>query len=261
MAALLGFAAHILVPAGTASSRIEAIAGEGATVTVVDGSYDDAVALSATLAGPHAMVISDTSWPGYEAIPRWTIEGYATIFWEIEDELARRGEPSPDIVVVQIGVGALAAAVVRHYRRPGAAVQPRTVGVEPLRAACLLASIEAGQRISIPGPYDSIMAGLNAGTPSLVAWPIVQQGIDVFVAIEEEWARQAVRALAAAGVVAGETGGAGIAGLMDLLSGPEAGHARATLGIDRSTRVLALSTEGATDPASYHDIVGGTPLR
>lgn len=256
MAALLGLAAHIYVPAGTAPARITAIEGEGATVSVVDGTYDDAVALAAEQASDHCLVISDTSWPGYETVPRLVIEGYATILWEVEDELKRRGEREPDVVVVQLGVGALAAAVVRHYRRPGLVHPPRLIGVEPLRAACLLASMEAGRIVQIPGPHDSIMAGLNAGTPSLVAWPIVSKGIDLFMAVDDERARGAMRALAAEGITAGETGAAGLAGLTDLLTGPIGEELRGAWGIDDSTRVLLLNTEGATDPAAYARIVG-----
>ncbi|HEV7127794.1 MAG TPA: pyridoxal-phosphate dependent enzyme, partial [Ktedonobacterales bacterium] len=80
MAALLGLDAQIFVPAGTAAARIAAIQSEGATVTVVDGTYDDAVAQAARQASERCLVISDTSWPGYEAVPHWVIEGYSTIF-------------------------------------------------------------------------------------------------------------------------------------------------------------------------------------
>ena len=118
IAALLGFAARIFVPAGTAQARIDAIAGEGAFVEVVDGTYEDAVARAAHQANDRCLVISDTSWPGYEEIPHWIAEGYSTILWEIEDELARRGGQNPDLFPVQFGVGALATAVVRHYQRP-----------------------------------------------------------------------------------------------------------------------------------------------
>jgi diaminopropionate ammonia-lyase len=272
MAALLGCSSRIFVPAGTAIARIRAIEGEGAIVTVVNGTYDDAVAHSAQQANDHCLVISDTSWPGYEEVPRWVIEGYSTIFWEIEDELARRGEVGPDLVAVQIGVGALAAAVVRHYRyrdggprtndegsfvRPRSSVlRPRIVGVEPTRAACVLASMRAGRIVELPGPHDSIMAGLNCGVASLVAWPAVSAGIDLFVAIEDERAREGMRALAAAGVVAGETGAAGVGGLLDLLTGEDARSVRAALGVSGATRVLVLSTEGATDPDAYARIVG-----
>jgi diaminopropionate ammonia-lyase len=266
MAALLGFAAQIFVPRGTASARIEAICGEGATVTVVDGTYDDAVARAAAQTGPRCLVISDTSWPGYEAVPRFVIEGYATIFWEIDDQLELREQGWPDIVFVQIGVGALAAAVVRHYRQPAnehihassLARPPKIVGVEPTRAACVLESMRAGQIVSIHGPQDSIMAGLNCGTPSLVAWPELSSGIDLFVTIGDERAREAMRALAEDGVVAGETGAAGVGGLIEICTAPGAEDMRAALGITSATQALVLCTEGATDPAAYQRIMDGT---
>jgi diaminopropionate ammonia-lyase len=259
MAALLDLGAHIFVPDGTAQARIEAIAGEGADVTVVDGTYDDAVALAARQAGERCIVASDTSWPGYEEFPRRVIDGYSTILREVDAQLAAQAERGPDLVLVQIGVGALAAAVTRHYRRPDLDVQPLVVGVEPTRAACALTSIWAGRIVSIPGPHDSIMAGLNAGTPSPVAWPVISTGIDLFVAVEDERAREAMRLLAAERVTAGETGAAGLAGLLGLLTGPEAERMRARLDVGSTTRVLLVCTEGATDPASYREIVGHDP--
>jgi diaminopropionate ammonia-lyase len=251
MAALLGFSAHVFVPAGTAQARIEAIRDEGAKVTIIDGSYDDAVRRAAS---ESCLVVSDTSWPGYERVPRWVIEGYATIFWELEDELTKRGEAGPDLVAVQVGVGALAAAVVAHYRRADRA-PPKIIGVEPTRAACALASLEAGKPVTVPGPHDSIMAGLNCGTPSLVAWLLLARGIDLFVAVEDERAREAMRLLASAGIVAGESGAAGLAGLLEALSGEQADAARSFLKVDDSTRVLLLVTEGDTDPEAYVRIV------
>ena len=85
----------------------------------------------------------------------------------------------------------------------------------------MLASMEAGEIVAVPGPHDSIMAGLNCGSPSIVAWPIVSRGIDAFIAIPDERAREAMRALASEGIVAGETGAAGLAGLIELLTGAE----------------------------------------
>jgi diaminopropionate ammonia-lyase len=272
IAAQLGFAAQIFVPAGMAAARIRAIESEGAQITIVDGTYDEAVALAAAQASPHCLVISDTAWPGYELIPQHVIAGYSTIFWEIDDELERRGEPQPDLIAVQIGVGALAAAVVRHYRRDHrrTANDQRTVqeqsspvgrrlsivGVEPTRAACMLESIRAGRMIEVPGPHDSIMAGLNCGAPSPVAWPSVSNGVDLFVAIEDTRAEEAMRLLAQYGVVAGETGAAGLGGLLELLTGQQAAETRAALGITPDTRALLISTEGATDPDAYARIVG-----
>lgn len=242
IAALLGLGARIFVPAGTARARIEAIEGEGAEVEVVPGSYDDAVRRAAEQASPECAVVADT---GEDGPPRWVIEGYATIFRELEDQLS---EP-PDLVAVQMGVGALAAAAVRYVR--GGWVDARIVGVEPEEAACVMASIRAGRVVSLTGEQHSIMAGLNCGTPSPVAWPVVSAGIDLFVAVPDDRAREAVREMAAAGLVSGESGAAGLAGLLEALTGSDAATARDLLGVDGSTRALILSTEGATDPEAY----------
>lgn len=255
VAALFGFAARIYVPAGTAPARIEGIASEGARVEVVDGTYDDAVARAAQDASERCLVISDTSWPGYEEIPRWVMEGYSTIMTEIDDALAEHGEKSPDVVAVQFGIGALAAAVVRHYHQTARETCKKILSVEPLHAACALASMEAGEIVTVPGPHDSIMAGLNCGRPSIVAWPIVSTGIDAFIAIPDERAREAMRALAGVGIVAGETGAAGLAGLIELLTGTKSAQHREALGLDERSRALILVTEGATDPTAYQRIV------
>lgn len=259
VARLLGLEARIFVPAGTARARIAAIESEGASVHVVDGTYEDAVALAAKEEATGCLLIQDNGWPGYEEIPRWVAEGYSTIFWEIDDALAARREPWPDLVVAQMGVGSFASALVRHCRRKDAKPAPRIIGVEPERAACVLASAKARRIVSVPGPHDSIMAGLNCGRPSAVAWPWLQAGMDCFVSVSDDRAREAMRDLAVAGIVAGETGAAGAAGLLELLTGIHSGAARRRLAIDRSTRVLLISTEGATDPESYQRIVGSRP--
>ena len=115
--------------------------------------------------------MSDTSWPGYEDAPRWVIEGYSTIFAELDDQLAGIGGWADiDVVVVPLGVGAFGAAAAAHLRagrEPGDG--PRLVGVEPDSAACCLAAIEAGHVVEVPGPHDSIMAGLNCGLASMLA--------------------------------------------------------------------------------------------
>lgn len=256
MAGLLGLESRIFVPADMVPARIEAIESEGAEVTVVHGTYDEAVARSARGANERCLVISDTSWPGYVDVPTWVIDGYSTILWEISDELERRGEEGPNLVVAQIGVGAFAAAVARHFRSPAVASRPKLLGVEPARAACMLASAEAGDIVHLPGPHVSIMAGLNCGAPSVVAWPTVSRGIDLFAAVGDEWSRKAMRALARSGIVSGETGAAGLAGLLALLE--EGGEeAKEALDLSQDTRVLLFNCEGATDPGAYERILAG----
>ncbi|MGH9213996.1 MAG: diaminopropionate ammonia-lyase [Acidimicrobiales bacterium] len=273
MARLLGLDATILVPTGTAPARTDGIASEGASVEVVDGTYDDAVARSAALASETNLVVSDTSWPGYEDAPGWVIEGYSTIFAELAEQLRllgvdhRRdrgtsveqdvgsGSASIDAVLVPLGVGALGAAAalgLRAGRSPEEA--PTLVGVEPATAACVAAAVEAGEVVEVPGPHRSIMAGLNCGLASMLALPSVMAAFRGLVAVDDDRCRDAVRALAAAGLDVGETGAAALAGLTalvdehgdDLLLAPDA-------------TVLLLVTEGVTDPAGFEAIVGRPP--
>jgi diaminopropionate ammonia-lyase len=220
VARLLGLEATVVVPASMIEARRAAIAAEGALVEVVDGSYDDAVERAAAA---DALVIQDTAWPGYETIPTWVVEGYSTIGAEID---AR-----PDLVAVQIGVGSFAAAMVRRFA--GA----RIVGVEPLGADCALASVEAGEPVEVPGPHCSVMAGLNCGRVSTVAWPAVSRGIEAFCAVTDDRAREAVALLARDGVTAGESGAAGLAGLLAF---------RDALALPTDGTVLVVNTEGDT---------------
>jgi diaminopropionate ammonia-lyase len=234
MARLAGLDAHIVVPEHVAAARVDAIRDEGARIETIDGTYEDAVARSAELIGERTLVVSDTAWPGYEEIPEWVVEGYSTIFEEIEEAGA-----NVDVVAVQMGVGSLAAAAIRHYRGRGA----RILGVEPLAAACVMASIEHGELATVPGPHDSSMGGLNCGRPSSVAWPDLSAGLDAVVAIDDAAAQTAIDRLAALGLGAGPSGAAGLGGLLALADAPDA---RERLGLSSTSRVLVLVTEGAT---------------
>ena len=251
MARLLGFDCHVFVPRGMVERRIQAIRSEGALVTVVDGTYDDAVAASAEKASSTCLVVSDTSWPGYEDTPARVIEGYSTIFNEVDDALRASRMDPPDLVVVPMGVGAFMAAAVSHYRASGSG--PEIVGVEPLDANCVQASIIEGGITNVPGPHDSIMVGLNCGTPSLIAWPRLASGIDWLVSVDDDAARDAMRDLAAVGIVAGETGAAALAGLHCLTESTEWASEAGDLS---TATALLVVTEGATDPDGYEEIVG-----
>jgi diaminopropionate ammonia-lyase len=120
----------------------------------------------------------------------------------------------------------------------------------------MLASMKANRIVSLTTPPRTIMAGLNCDTPSLIAWPIVSKGVDLFISIEDEWACQGMRTLATIGLVSGETGAAGIGGILALLNDPSMRAAHASLEINNTTRILVICTEGATDPVAYEQIVG-----
>ena len=256
MARLLGFSSHIFVPKGTIQARIDAIKNEGALVTIVNGTYDDAVIETRRIASDHNIVISDTAWEGYTEIPLWIMEGYMTILKELDTQLTEKSFPKIDVVTAQMGVGGLATGIVWHYKNPERIQKPKIVGVESLIADCVLESVKSGRVVTIAGPHTSIMAGLNCGVMSTVSLPILSKGIDVFVAIDDSFAKEAMRKLAKSGIVSGESGASGLAGLLALLQGENADKNRQILGITEKSHIVIISTEGANDPTAYKKIVG-----
>jgi diaminopropionate ammonia-lyase len=245
MARMFGLAAQIFVPAGTTTGRITAMQDLGARVTVVDGDYDDACARAAASLAPDASLVSDAYTPGHEQVTEWIVDGYATLFLEITDDV--------DAVFVPVGVGSLAAAAVRHFRaRPGSTV--RLVGVEPDDAACVQASLAAGSLVRTPGPHRSVMVGLSCGTPSALAWPLLRPGLDATIAVPSSAAEGAMRALAGQGIRSGGTGAASAAGATAVLGDPAS---RWLLGLDDRSTVLLLNTEGPTDPEHYAAVTQG----
>ncbi|HEV2528120.1 MAG TPA: diaminopropionate ammonia-lyase [Thermomicrobiales bacterium] len=220
MAALVGLPSTVVVPAGLPAVTVAAIRSEGAAVIELDATYDDAVAHAAEIAREREdrLLVQDTAWPGYERIPAWIVEGYATLLREVDDRLAAAGAMA-DIVAIPTGVGSLLQAAVTHYRRAPHGTRTAVLAVEPVTAACVLASVRAGQATTVPTP-GTVMNGLNCGTPSSLAWPVVRDGLDAAVAVTDDAARVAMRDLATAGVAAGPSGAASLAGVRELLGNP-----------------------------------------
>lgn len=255
-----GLRSRVYVGAQVSAERAEAIALEGADIVRVEGSYDDAVRRAAADAAHEgAMVISDTSYAGYEEIPRLIMLGYTRL---MDEACAQWKRKPPELVLVQGGVGGLAASVASWYAAHPEVPRARLVVVEPLGAACLLASARAGALTSVPAPHETFMGGLRCGEASPVAWPAIAAGYDAFVAIDDEWARRAMRLLARppgddVSLPVGTSGVAGVAALLALREEQALEGLRSALGITERTRAMALLTEGVTEPSLYAEIVGG----
>ncbi len=249
VARTLGLPARIFLPAGAAPARSRALREEGAEVRIVNGDYDDAVARAARFAEKcGGLLVQDTVVDGQSDVPSDIVHGYLTLFLEID--AARTGQPAFDLVLVQIGVGSLAATAVQHYRFRGMAQQPALIGVEPIHAASTLAACDSGRIVRLPQGPRTIMAGLECGTVCELAWPQIRDGFDGFLAVHDERTKMAMRCLHEAGVVSGESGAAGLAGLMELVEG-SGGELARHVGLGANSNVLMLSTEGATDPEGY----------
>ncbi|MDR6874520.1 diaminopropionate ammonia-lyase [Bosea sp. BE125] len=257
-AQLAGAKAVIVVHAGVSEERIAAIARFGAEIMRVAGTYDDSVVEAARIAGEKGwVVVSDTSWDGYERIPGLVMQGYTALVREALQQLPSR----PSHVFVQAGVGGIAAAVAAHLALVLGEARPVFTVVDPARAACIVEAARAGRPVKVAHGEPTVMAMLECYEPSPIAWRVLSRVADAFMTVEDADAVTAMNRLARpkAGdpaIVAGESGCAGVAGLMRAVADPAI---RQALGLDTSSRVLVINTEGATDPERYADLVGLTP--
>jgi len=248
----------IVIHANVSAEREAAIAAFGAEVVRIAGNYDDSVREAERLAQANGWeVVSDTSYDGYEEVPRDVMQGYGVIAEEVLEN-APDGECPYTHVFLQGGVGGLAAGVVSHFWERYGASRPTFVVVEPEQADCLTQSAAHGQPTRATGSTDSVMAGLACGEVSPLAWRFLQPAVDLFMTISDAEAEDAMRELAAGPfgdvpVVAGESAVAGFAALKNLLADPQW---RQAAGLIADARVLLISTEGATAPSVYERIVG-----
>ena len=258
----LGCNAVVYLPRGASVARYEAIKAHGAQVSIIEGNYDDAVQLAAEHAQKHEWIlVQDTARKGYEEIPAKIMQGYLTILHEALEQL--KGE-IPTHVFVQCGVGSLAAATQAYLFELFGDARPIFAVVEPTRAACHYKSMSTHDRRpkKIRGNLDTIMAGLACGEPSTLAWKILRDYADVFVACPDYVAMRGMRILGNPlhgddRVISGESGAVTLGLLAVVLGQPSCRQIAEALRLDETSKVLLLSTEGDTDPHIYRKIVWG----
>jgi diaminopropionate ammonia-lyase len=259
---LVGCKASIFVHDNVNCERVEAIARFGAKLIHVPGNYDDAVAEAERVCRAKGWtIVSDTSWPGYESIPRLVMQGYTAM---VAEALAQAPKP-PTHVFLQAGVGGFAASVAANISlTPGTtlgAARPKFIIVEPDRAACLFESNRAGAPVKIKAGEPTVMAMLECYEPSLLAWDVLSRLADAYMTVRDEDAVAAMIKLArprdnSAAIIAGESGGAGLAGLISVMGNADA---RTMLGLNGKSRILLFNTEGATAPEVYRKLTSIDP--
>ena len=265
----LGQRGIVYLPRGAARRRVEAILETGSEAVVTDLNYDDTVKLARQKAKEEGWhLIQDTAWAGYELIPRWIMQGYTTIAAEISDQLENKGLPQPTHLFLQAGVGSFASAILGYFVNRDRERYPKTIIMEPERAACIFESAVAGEKEPrlAAGDLGSIMAGLSCKEPSPIAWDIIRPFADGYLVCPDYVAAQGIRILANPlgddPIVAGESGAIGTGLLALLLLQQDCKQLRDKLGLDDKAKVLLINTEGDTNPVNYRQIVwnGKYPL-
>lgn len=104
------------------------------------------------------------------------------------------------------------------------------------------------------------MAGLNCGIPPLTAWDIIKSGADISINVDIIFAEQAIRELyypqgGDTRIIAGESGAAGLVGLITIMKASEFKPLIKELNINRKSRILRFDTEGATDLKNLNKII------
>lgn len=250
----------VFVPGDTALSRIRAIKNEGARVIRVDGDYDDAckVAESTSLLEGWTLV-QDSAWQGYEEIPANIMAGYLTAYTELEEDL-RLINQDIDIVMLQAGVGSWAASGIWYFHARYRKKTPKIIIVEPDEADCILSSFKSGRQTKSAGSNKTIMAGLNCSTVSSIAWEIIHSCATASISLSDSAVIKTIKKLyyPSGGdrrIISGESGAAGLAGFIEIMKSEEFKPLKEHLNISDKSNILVFSTEGATDPDSFNDML------
>lgn len=256
----LGFRACVYLPEGSSLERLANIRAHGADAEILPMNYDEAVRLANLRAGNEGWIlVQDTAWEGYQDIPRWIMQGYATMAFEAIEQL---GDEVPTHVFLQAGVGSMAGSVAGLIASHYGDQKPTIVIVEPAKAACIFETAKArdGELHFVTGKMDTIMAGLACGEPNGIAWEVLSETAEFAVAQPEAYAAHGMRVLGNGlgndpRVISGESGAATTGLVSMLLSRPGLADVKAQLGLDEDSRILCFNTEGDTDRENYRRIV------
>lgn len=251
------------MPKGSAEERLQNIIGAGAEASITEMNYDDAVRHAAKYAEDHSgVLIQDSAWTGYEKIPTWIMQGYATLMDETLEKIKKDQWKKPTHVFLQAGVGSFASSMLGYLVASLGPDYPRTVIVEPNEAACIYKSALAadGYPHAVGGDMPTIMAGLACGEPSIVSWGILRDYADAYVSCSDDYAALGMRILGQpvgedARIVSGESGAVGMGFLYGLTKEPALKPLKEHLALNEDSVVLIINTEGDTDVESYRKIV------
>jgi diaminopropionate ammonia-lyase len=259
-ASKLNCKAIVYLPESSSNYRLEAIRNLGAEASKIKGNYDDAVRLAARKADENGWhLVQDTSWPGYEEIPTFIMQGYFTLLVEAFQQLD--GE-WPSHVFMQAGVGSLSAAILAFLCHLNDKPRPYFIVVEPTKAACFYKSmiIDDGKPHTVEGDLDTVMAGLACGEPSKKAWEILKEDADAFIACSDYVAIKAMRILGNPlkgddCIISGESGSVTTGLVYELLRNSTFEELSKEIGLRSDSKVLIISTEGDTDPEYYRSVL------
>ncbi len=171
-ARIRGIDAHIVMPDSAPPVKKRAVLGYGARV--IDCAPTQEARESAC-----ARVVAETGGieiPPYDYAD--TIAGQGTAALELLEEV-----PGLDAVMAPVGGGGLMSgtAIAARGLRPSV----RVFGAEPAAAGDAARSLEAGRRIPLEAPPDTIADGLRTSI-GLLTWPIIRDHVEEIHTVSDQ---------------------------------------------------------------------------
>lgn len=248
--ASVGMKAVIFVPAKAPSAKIAQLLIYGATVFLVQGTYDQAFDLCVQAADEFGWYCRNTGMNPY------TTEGKKTAAFEIAEQL---GWQAPDVVVVSVGDGSIIGGQYKGFadlRAMGWIDKlPRLIGVQAEGSSSLARAWANNQNPAemLPGPADTVADSISASLPRdrVKAIRAVRETGGVYISVTDDAILAAIPELAQhTGVFAEPAAAATLAGLH---------KATAEGAIRPGEQVVLLCTgNGLKDIQSAMRSVGGT---
>ncbi|MBQ6772521.1 MAG: diaminopropionate ammonia-lyase [Synergistaceae bacterium] len=256
----LGHKAVVYMPSGTVAERLNNIRKLGADASITEFNYDNTVRFAAESAKKFNWVlVQDTSWPGYEKIPGWIMQGYLTMALESVQQLEG---VVPTHIFLQAGVGSMAGALAAFFADYYRDNKPLITIIEPNKADCIYRTARAndGTLHTVKGSMSTIMAGLACGEPCTIAWDMLRRYAEVYISMPDYVAAKGMRILGNPSgsdtrIISGESGASTSGFVCELMQNESLDYLRELIKIDSDSKILCFSTEGDTDRKNYYNIV------
>jgi len=251
----------VYVPKDTSTERINSIKKQDAKVKKLDLNYEDTCIYASVESKTNDWcLVQDASWDNYEEIPALIMSGYLTHFKEIEYPKKDSDKSKYDVIFLQCGVGSWAASCIWYYYNFYNENRPKIVLIEPEEACGVYESFLKGKRSTPTTSFKTIMAGLNCGIPSKSAWEIIKRGCDAVLKISDSDVKKAMTRLYYSKnndpkIISGESGAAGLAGLLKLINNKDLIELKSFLNINSESKILLFNTEGDTDKKNFKKII------
>jgi threonine synthase len=263
MAAALGQKAVVLAPRTAPPAKVAQLLVFGATVVLVEGSYDDAFDLTIKAANEFGWYCRNTGYNPFTAEGKKTAAFEIWEWWETAHEewhkQTGRGVESPPLTVfVSVGDGNIISGLHKGFKDllqlGWLARVPRLVGVQATGSAAIATAFRAGTEAISPISANTLADSISVDLPrdGVRAVRAARETGGTYITVTDNEILDAVAKLGLLGIYAEPAGAAAYAGLL---------KARDDGLINHDDPILVLNTgSGLKDISATMRAVGEAPV-